>query len=401
MKICIVGGGTAGWWCAGYLEKHCPEYEITLIESDTIPKIGVGESTLPVIKSFFDSLEIDESAWMDRCHAIRKYGNIKQGWTDLHDDPFTFSFWFNDNNVFDSWITEYQEGKKSKNQINNDLYHESGWSAYAYHLDAELAGSVVKEQCKKVNHIIRTIDNHSLPDADLYIDCTGFHRALVKDHTLINFNHHLVDSAVVMPYKLNGDIDQYTHSIARPYGWQFIINLQNRTGTGYCYSSKFASDEIALEQFLDFNKHLVPYNNNPPRVIKWTPSVLKNSWCDNVVAIGSSSGFIDPLESNALFMTQFQIKTLVKCLKENKKPEVYNRLVNKVWYGNSTYILHHYMLSNRQDTDFWRYYYKFDVRKSLWENYKAKGNKYTNIYPDAIWASLGLYYDELTFYSSK
>jgi tryptophan halogenase len=204
----------------------------------------------------------------------------------------------------------------------------------------------------------------------------------------------------VCPYELEV-MPPYTQSIARPYGWQFIIGLQNRIGTGYCYASKFISDEEAIAQFKEFNKDRTPYMKKEPRVIKWRPNVLKNPWSGNTVAIGMSGGFIDPLESNALFMTQFQITTLVRCIKRGSSPEAYNRLVVQIWKENSNYIQHHYMLSNRQDTEFWKYYSKFDVRKSIWKNYKTKGNKYIEIYPDAIWASLGLYFDEIDYYEPK
>ena len=111
--IVIIGGGTSGWWAAGYLEKNFPEFNITLIESDTIPKIGVGESTLPQIRVFFEEMGIAESDWMDRCNAIHKFGNIKQGWVE-NDAEFPFTFWYNNNNVFDEWVAEYHKGNKTK-----------------------------------------------------------------------------------------------------------------------------------------------------------------------------------------------------------------------------------------------------------------------------------------------
>jgi tryptophan 7-halogenase len=400
MKICIVGGGTSGWWTAGYLEKNFPEFDITLIESDTIQKIGVGESTLPQIRVFFEEMGIAESDWMDRCNAIHKFGNIKQGWVE-NDAEFPFTFWYNNNNVFDDWVAEYHKGNKKKTQINNDLYNKEGWRAYAYHLDAELAGSVVKDSCTRVKHIIATLELSNIPQADLYIDCTGFSRKFIKDNTEITLEHHLIDSAIVCPYTFEKDFPPYTKSIARPAGWQFIIGLQHRIGTGYCYSSQHISDQNAMEQFLEFNKHRTPFMGKQPKVIKWTPSVLKNPWSGNTVAIGTSSGFIDPLESNALFMTQFQITSLAKCIKRGSSKEAYNRLTTKVWRDISNYILHHYMLSNRDDTDFWKYYKNFDVKKSLWENYRTKGKTYTEVYPDAIWATLGLYFEEFTHYKPK
>ena len=138
-----------------------------------------------------------------------------------------------------------------------------------------------------------------------------------------------------------------------------------------------------------------------PRMLKWRPNILTNPWKDNVVAIGLANGFIDPLESNALFMTQYSITLLVNCIKRNSKPEVYNRSMRRVWKENSDYILHHYMLSNRTDTDFWKYYSKFDVKNTLWEYYIMRCNKYTNLYPDAIWATLCLYHDQYDYFDDK
>ena len=103
MKICIIGGGTTGWWAAGYLEKQFPDYDITLIESSDIPIIGVGESTLPQIAQFFEDMGMSEDEWMEKSNAQKKFGNIKSQWNKPGGDEFAFTFWFNDNNVFDKW----------------------------------------------------------------------------------------------------------------------------------------------------------------------------------------------------------------------------------------------------------------------------------------------------------
>ena len=400
MKICIIGGGTTGWWCAGYMEKFLSDAEITLIESDQIPIVGVGESTLPQIKTFFDDMGMEESKWMPQCHAIHKYGNIKSNWDKPDGDPFAFTFWFNDKDVFSDWYKEYKAGNKTKHQINDDLYHKEGWRSVAYHLDAEQAGKIVKENCKKVIHKIETLD--SLPEGyDLYVDCTGFARRFVKDKSETVYDHHLVNRAWVCPFEHNEEVEYYTKSVARDHGWQFIIDLTNRIGTGYVFSNEHISEEDALVKFKEYNAHRTPFMGKEPRMLKWRPNILTNPWKDNVVAIGLANGFIDPLESNALFMTQYSITLLVNCIKRNSKPQVYNRSMRRVWKENSDYILHHYMLSNRTDTDFWKYYSKFDVKKTLWENYKKRGNKYTNLYPDAIWATLGLYHDQFDYYEDK
>ena len=195
----------------------------------------------------------------------------------------------------------------------------------------------------------------------------------------------------INPYTRIWDgINPYTKSTARPNGWQFEIDLQNRTGTGYVYSDKFISDKNALIDLESWTNRKVI---TKPKLIKWKPSVLKNSWCDNVVTIGLGQGIIDPLESNGLYMVVYSITLLVKCILKGSSPKAYNRTMSKVHRDNSNYILHHYMLSQRDDTDFWRYYKKFDATKTVWDEYSKKTNEYTNLYPDAIWGQLGLYFD--------
>lgn len=395
MKICIVGGGTTGWWAAGYLEKHNPDLDITLIESKSIPKIGVGESTLPQIAEFFKSMNLNEEDWMPKAHAVKKLGNLKVGWNNNPDLAFTF--WSNEGNPFDKWAKNYLKGKRKRENFNKTLDEDN---VHAYHLDAELAGEIVKDNCKNVTHIISTLDE--LPEGyDLYIDCTGFARKFINDKTMMEFEHHLVDSAWVCPYELDNHTVGYTQSIARDSGWQFVIDLTTRIGTGYVFASQMEPTTDAYGNFLEYNKHRTPYQGKEPRLLQWKPEVLANPWSGNVVAIGLANGFLDPLESNALFMTQYSITLLSKVLNKGSGPEAYNRSMRKVWRDNSEYILHHYMLSNKDNSEFWRYYRDFDVTESLWTNYQKFGNRYTNLYPDSIWATLGLYYEEFTHFKGK
>ena len=384
MKICIIGGGTTGWWCASYMQKFL-DADITLIESDEIPISGVGESTLPQIKTFFDELEIPESEWMKECNAIHKYGNIKYDWNHIGSKPFYTTFWQNNpKGLFDEWYQAYQDGTLLK-EDHVELYNNE---YIGYHLDATLINNFMRNYCKDVKHIVDTITE--LPQGyDLYVDATGFERRFTKDSEEIVLNHHLVNSAWVYSLKYDG-INPFTKSIARPNGWQFEIDLQNRTGTGYVFSDKFISDDDALDELKSWtNRKII----TEPKLIKWKPSVLKNAWSDNVVTVGLGQGFIDPLESNGLYMVVYSITLLVKCILKNSPPRAYNRTISKVHRDNSNYILHHYMLSQRNDTDFWKYYKKFDAKKSVWDEYFKKTNEYTNLYPDAIWAQLGLYFD--------
>ena len=385
MKICIIGGGTAGWWCAAYMNKFL-DADITLIESSDIPISGVGESTLPQVKIFFDELEIPEEKWMNQSHAIYKYGNIKYDWNHIGSEPFQMTFWRNHpEGRFDQWYEQYKLGNKNK-EDHIELYDRNN---LGYHLDANLANSIVKEQCGNVNHVIDTLTE--LPDGyDLYVDATGFDRKFTTDREEIECNHHLVDRAWVCSLELE-EISSYTKSIARPEGWQFVIDLQNRTGTGYVYSSNHITDDEALIKFKSWNCNRKMITE--PRLIKWRPNILKNPWSDNVVTIGLGQGFIDPLESNGLYLIVFSITMLVKCILKGSSPEAYNRTVRRVQQNNSNYILHHYMLTQRDDTPFWKYYKNLDVPKNVWQNFYSNPNQYTSLYPDAIWAQLGLYFD--------
>lgn len=392
MNICIIGGGATGWWAAGYLEYSFPDYNITVIESETIPKIGVGESTLPQIANFFAEMGIQEKDWMDQANAVRKLGNIKRGWNDGVDLPFTF--WSNEDNKFEKNINQYIDGDVGKlsffERLNEDNVH-------AYHLDAEFTGAVVKQNCKRVKHIIDTLD--ALPPGyDLYLDCTGFAQKFVTDKTKIMPEHLFIDSAWVCPFELPVDYpNQYTQSIARHSGWQFQIDLQNRIGTGYCFSSKHQEPQVAKEYFYNYTHGLTPLKDEP-RLIQWEPGYLKNPWNNNVVALGLAGGFIEPLESNALFMIQFSITALAQCIKRGIGQPGYNKIMRKVWNDNVRYIQHHYMLSNKADSEFWKYYQNFDCSKTVWENYKKYGSRFSNLYPNSIWATLAVYYDKISFY---
>ena len=384
MKICIIGGGTTGWWCASYMQKFL-DADITLIESDEIPISGVGESTLPQIKTFFDELEIPESEWMKECNAIHKYGNIKYDWNHIGSKPFYTTFWQNNpKGLFDEWYQAYQDGTLLK-EDHVELYNNE---YIGYHLDATLINNFMRNYCKDVEHIVDTITD--LPQGyDLYVDATGFERRFTKDSEEIELNHHLVNSAWVYSLEYDG-INPFTKSIARTNGWQFEIDLQNRTGTGYVFSDEFINDNDALKELKSWTTRKII---TEPKLIKWKPSVLKNAWSDNVVTVGLGQGFIDPLESNGLYMVVYSITLLVKCILKGSSPQAYNRTMSKVHRDNSNYILHHYMLSQRDDSDFWKYYKKFDATKTVWDEYLKKTNEYTNLYPDAIWAQLGLYFD--------
>jgi len=359
MKICIIGGGTAGWWTAAYLEKYT-DFNIVQYESPKVSILGVGESTLPQIKWFFEDLGLKESDWFDECQAVYKFGNYKYNWMN-------------------------------QNDLLQLMFEYGGERHYAYHICAEKSGELMKYICKRTEK--REEHLKELPSGfDLYIDCTGFSRRFVKDLSEMKIGKHYVNKAWITSLDTGNyetsDCNEYTESIAMDYGWMFRVTLQNRIGIGYVYSSQHCSDEDARAEF---DKHVVnPLNDS--KLIEWNSLFLQNPWSDNVVAIGSSAGFIDPLDATALYNLQAGIVNLVRCLK--KTPVVYNRLMRKIFKDSAIWIECQYGLSKRQDSSFWKTMSDRETYTPLmWANHDLRINPKHHIFPKDIWKQIIPYYN--------
>jgi tryptophan halogenase len=382
MKVCIVGGGTAGWWTAAFLRKNHPTIDITLVESPNIPTIGVGESTMPHVRKFFEDLEINESEWLKSCSGVRKEGNVKQGWLEKNDEPLNFKFWYDG---FEEWLPAYLSGNASRDSL-NDLYDNSRWQSYAYHIDAAQAWQVVKDQLNDVEHILKDITPDTLPTADLYVDCTGLHRALVKDRPMKYYKDTLVNSCIVR--RIKETPKNNSESFARDYGWEFNVYLSDgRVGCGYVFCDKMISVETAKDEYMKHNGHREFLTDF--RIIKWTPGRLQTAWEGNTVAIGLSSGFVDPLEANGLSILVWQIRALSKFL---HNPKAFNRAVDKVWDDVAEFIWHHYALTERDDTEFWKHYKNLNGVETLKKNIKNK-KKFNNIYVSSVYQTLAVYFN--------
>ena len=407
MKLCIIGGSTAGWWTAGYFEKHLPDWDIVLYDSPNIPGLGVGESTLPQLKWWWEELGIEEKDWVKNSNAVLKYGNYKEGWNDpKFDKPFVTRFWFNDDNKFDKMMADPSNFDKTGKIIEENFYKEfdspDSRADYAYHICAESSAELVKQSCKKTVYIEEELD--VLPKGfDLYVDCTGFKRKFVKDFTKMKISEfHFVDSAWVCPMEKSSCDSDVTKSIARKYGWTFEVSLQNRVGMGYIFSSKHCSKEVALEEFKEIYEGYgrVPMLDHP-RLINWEPMILQNPWSENVVTIGSSSGFVDPLEATALFMTQSGITQLANTIKRGYSKKSYNRIMRRIWSDGLRFQLAHYTLSSRKDSQFWIDSQKGADDKFIWDNYQKYTSSYQWIFPSGIWCQMGVYLNKMEHYAPK
>ena len=459
-KIVIIGGGTAGWMTAAYLAKYRGGVNITVIESDKIQKIGVGESVTPHVASFFDELGIPVHDWMLKTGAVYKYANKFVNWKTGNGESEYFSFnytipesnFYKDisvnrtqtdfsNNVVDARSIDYlchlcqTEGYERFDKYFNPQFHYMEKNvapfkdgehllnqpfSFSQHINAELASEYLCNEVAKpqgVTQIIAKVcqinsendyinsivlDNGDVITADLFIDCSGFHKALIKHLEWPEkiYQHHPIDRAWVCQTLYNNQEDEmvnYTQSIAEPYGWRFKIGLYHRMGNGYCFNSKYVSDEDAREYFIS----QIDNRKAEPRLIKWKPTRLTKFGSGNVAAVGLTCGFVEPLEANALYTIVTSIRRLNKVLDNDVLDFTsYNEKMGHTIDDIADFILVHYTLSSRNDTDFWKdmqqlgkdlnhrdlvlnkIYQPENTMKSAIEGY--------TMFPDYMWAQLAV-----------
>jgi len=403
-KIVIAGGGTAGWMAAAAFSKLLGKnLEINLIESDDIPTVGVGEATIPTLHLFHRLLGINEQEFMAATNATFKLGISFENWRDVGKD-YIHSFGFLGQ---DCWAAGFQhfwlkglqqniasdigdycpehlacrEGRFAV-MANQDLNH-------AYHLDAGLYAKFLskiayqhgaKRTEGKISEVnldessgniaSLTLASGQVVEGDLFIDCTGFRGLLIEGalHTgYEDWSHYLpCDSAVAVQTETVGRPVPYTRSIARESGWQWRIPLQNRTGNGLVFCSKYMSDDEAVQSLLD-NIEGQPITK--PRVIKYKTGTRLKHWNKNCIAVGLSSGFIEPLESTGIHLFQRALVRLMQLLPHNGVNQAdideFNAQTKAECDNIRDFIILHYHLTDRTDSKFWRYCKTMDIPDSL------------------------------------
>jgi len=406
----IAGGGTAGWITAALLNKVLGKVlDITLIESAEIGTVGVGEASIPPILHLNGALGISEKEFIKATGATIKLGIEFENWRSqghsyMHafgeigkDFPFCefYHFWLKANqtqNAPDFWdfSLNYQAAKAHKfAHLKHIPNTQLAGLHYAYHFDATRYGEFLKElaqsrgvkriegkiesvnQCHESGHVRSLLlKNGEQIDGDLFIDCTGL-RALLIEQTLNtgfeDWSHWLpCDSAIAVQSESASDAIPYTRSIARDSGWQWQIPLQHRVGNGLVYSSRFLSDEAAKQQLLD-NLPAKPLTE--PRVIKFKTGRRLKQWHKNVVSVGLSSGFLEPLESTSIHLIQSAAIRLIKFfphqgIKQSLVDE-FNQQSKTEFERIRDFIILHYKLTERDDSAFWRFCKGMDIPCSL------------------------------------
>jgi tryptophan 7-halogenase len=419
-SICIVGGGTAGWMTAAALSKVLGrDYaSITLIESDAIGTVGVGEATIPQISIFNKLLGIDEDDFVRRTKGSFKLGIQfvdwgKKGSTYFH--PFGayglnmeglsfHAFWLRMHQAgLTPWIDDYSIQAKAAEAGKFMRPVDAGNSplssiTYAFHFDAGLyalylreyaeAGGVVRKEGKITQVVQRSEDGFieavvtedgTRIEADLFIDCSGFHGLLIGDtmkSDYIDWSRWLpCNSAVAVPCESVADITPYTRSTARDAGWQWRIPLQHRIGNGYVYCSDYISDDEAAATLLA-NLDGKPLAD--PRFIKFTTGHRDQYWVKNCVAIGLSSGFMEPLESTSIWMIQTAIAKLLTMFPDKSWAPIdiarFNRVLKTETEEIRDFIVLHYKVTQRDDTPFWDYVRTMDIPDRLAEKMEVFAN---------------------------
>lgn len=403
-RVVIAGGGTAGWLTAAALTIQMGNaINIQLVESDEISTVGVGEATIPPIKTFHRLLRIDEQQFMRATHATFKLGIQFENWKSLGSNYFHsfgttgketlitefIHFWMRAkelgiSNHFSDYCLELQAALNNK--CSTDKEHALN---YAFHLDAghyasflrglaENAGVVRTEG--KIKSVIQHTDTGNITGlildseqdvkGDFFIDCTGF-RALLIEKTLHagfeDWSHWLpCDSAIAVQTKSTQPAIPYTRSIAHDAGWRWQIPLQHRIGNGLVFSSNHLSKDDAhnqLKQSLDGDLL------SDPKYISFKTGKRRKAWVKNCVAIGLSAGFIEPLESTSIHLIMTAITRLLQLFpqKEIKQSVIdeYNSQVDTEIENIRDFIILHYKLTERTDSGFWRYCKNMEIPPKL------------------------------------
>lgn len=438
-NLVIAGGGTAGWMTAALLRKVLPPaVTITLVESEQIGIVGVGEATIPPIQTFNQVLGLDEKAFLRETHGSVKlaikfenwrtqgesyfhtfgapganlgYASFQHYWLRARQEGLSRSLWEYDLNYLSC-----QAGKFNKMNTQNPLYDMQ----YAYHFDSGRYGqflrgiaekSGVKRIEGKIEHIGTCSDTGNITglqlesgvqvEGDLFVDCTGM-RGLLLQKTLgvayEDWSQWLpADTALAVPSECHATTAPYTRSIAHRVGWQWRIPLTHRNGNGIVYSSDYLSDEEAASTLM---QNLDTPALDTPRKISFKTGRADRQWHKNVVAIGLSSGFLEPLESTSIHLIQSGIVRLMKMFPNHgisqTMVDAYNAESKHEFETIRDFIILHYHVNERDDSDFWRDMRAMSIPDRLaaklaaFEETAAIFNEHNDIFRDSSWLQVML-----------
>lgn len=402
-SIVIVGGGSSGWMAAAYLSKVLRGVQVTLIESPANPIIGVGEATIPFIRNFMHRIGlVDDRVWMSECDATFKSGILFENWYERGDrywHPLFENLDYLDRHIHvgHGWLARRAAGDPrfharasfyqqffATTEVNSVENRVPATNEYAYHFDVHRYIELLRHTATGVRHLTGTVSEVKLDErgaiaalmtvehgelvADLFVDCSGFKRALIgKVDPAGKFESYasslFCDRAVVIRFPYVDDAEKrvqmhpYVKASAQSAGWIWTIPLFSKISTGYVYSSRFLADDDAV---MELRRHWGEDRTRdlPALSLKFAVGKLQRLWVQNCVAVGLSGGFIEPLESTGLAITQLGVEMLASMLDTHHFDTTmavrYNGYLEKFYRDVLQFIIAHYHGSRREDTAFWR-----------------------------------------------
>ena len=410
-EITIVGGGTAGWMAAAILAPFTAQgYRIRLVESEEIGTVGVGEATIPQINLYNQALGIDEDEFLRACKGTYKLGIQFVDWGQLG-QRYMHAFGEVGRDVGIVGFQHYWHRARTLGTAGDLRHYSLNETAalggrmqrgrlrttdaippmpYAFHFDASLyarflRGIAEERGAERIegkivdvtldgetgNVASVTLDRGDVLTGDLFIDCSGFRGLLIEGALKTGYedwSHWLpCDRALAVPCAHGeGPLTPYTRSTALDAGWQWRIPLQHRIGNGYVYCSSFLGDDEAASALL---ANLDGPALADPRPLRFSTGMRRKMWNRNVIALGLSSGFLEPLESTSIHLIQSGLQRLLRMLPKRSgtaaEAEEFNRQCVNEYERVRDFLILHYKATSRDDTPFWRHCAAMPVPASL------------------------------------
>jgi len=413
-RIVIVGGGTAGWMAAAPLAQRLAgpgrRCEVTLVESPEIGTIGVGEATLPTIRFYNAALGLDQDDFVAKTRASYKLGIEFKDWGHIGNRFFhgfgdfgptlaglpPHMHWlrlarsFEQMPDLENWSMASVMARENKFVPPNKTQPGITDSySYGFHFDAGLYANYLRDYAiargaRRIEGMIVGVEQHpetgfitalTLRDGqrvegDLFIDCSGFRGLLIEDALHAGYEDWSAqlpcNSAQAVPCASVETLTPYTRSSAKDAGWIWRIPLQHRTGNGHVYSNAFTTDAAARDTLL---ASLDGAALDEPRQLRFVTGRRRKSWVKNCVAMGLAAGFVEPLESTSIHLIETAVGKLLELFPDRDfRPELaeeFNRVMGARYESVRDFIVLHYKLTARDDSEFWRYCANMPIPDSL------------------------------------
>ena len=412
-RVVIVGGGTAGWMAAAAMSRYFDDGRrtVTVVESDAIGTVGVGEATIPPIRNFNAMLDIEENAFLRETRGTFKLGIEFVNWGrpgdryfhpfgthghDLHGIAF-HQLWLRERGTNGAAAGDIAEYSMSSMAAALQRFGRPSAAAkpplseiaYAFHFDASLYAAFLRrlaerQGAKRIEG--RIVDVHrdgesgdvtalqlekgESVEGQLFVDCSGFRGLLIEEALETGYEDWSrwlpMDRAIAMPTANPASPDPFTRATAHGAGWQWRIPLQHRTGNGHVFCSAHMEEDEARD-ILAANVEGEPLAE--PRTLRFLTGMRRKAWNRNVVSLGLSSGFIEPLESTSIHLIQNGIARLFALFPDwpvtPLERDEYNRGMRELYEDVRDFVILHYKATQRDDTEFWRYVRDMEVPDSL------------------------------------